>query len=183
MHHDKFTAAWLKEKFISELRRLVGIFIYFACFFFVFRLYTRLILSEYEVDYVEYGLTLVKALVLAKIILTADALRLGERFRERPLIVPTLYNTIVFVLFASVIEVLEHFSVGLTFERKSAAQLLAEVQEQGWPHIAAMVLVVFVAFIPFFAFRELERVLGPGKVRDLFVKDCVLRNDSEPAGE
>jgi hypothetical protein len=148
-----------------------------SIFFFVFRLYTRLIMSEFQIDYVEYGLTLVKALVLAKIILTAEALRLGDRFREHPLIVPTIYNTIVFVLFAAVVELIEHFAMGMTFGRKSAAELLAEIQDQGWPHMAAMSLVTLVAFLPFFAFRELERVLGPGKVRDLFIKNRVATEE------
>ena len=31
-------------------------------------------------------------------------------------------------------------------------------------------LVIFVAFIPFFAFRELGRVLGEGKIRTLFFR-------------
>ena len=171
MHQETTAHIGLKQRLYNEVRRLIGIFIYLSIFFFVFRLYTRLIMSEFQIDYVEYGLTLVKALVLAKIILTAEALRLGDRFREQPLIVPTIYNTIVFVLFAVVMEVIEHFGVGMTFERKSAAELVAEIQDQGWPHIAAMALVTLVAFLPFFAFRELERVLGPGKVRDLFVKD------------
>ena len=76
------------------------IFSYLAILFLVFKFYTRLVLSEYKIDYFEYGLTLLKALALAKIILTAEALRFGERFRERPLIVPTLYSTVVFCTFA-----------------------------------------------------------------------------------
>ena len=48
--------------------------------------------------------------------------------------------------------------------------MLAELLDKGWPHIAGMVLVVFVAFLPFFAFRETERALGKGKLKDLFVK-------------
>jgi hypothetical protein len=31
-----------------------------------------------------------------------------------------------------------------------------------------MTLLIFVAFLPFFAFRELEGVLGEGKLRALF---------------
>ena len=89
------------------------IFAYLAIFFLVFRFYTRLVLSEYQINYFEYGLTLLKALALAKIILTAEALRLGDRFRERPLIVPTLYATLVFSAFALAFEILEHIIIGL----------------------------------------------------------------------
>jgi len=37
-----------------------------------------------------------EALVLAKVILIGDVLRLGRRFEDKPLIVPTLYKTVVF---------------------------------------------------------------------------------------
>jgi len=65
----------LKQKLVHEVRRLALIFAYLALFFLVFRFYTRLVLSEYQINYFEYGLTLLKALALAKIVLTAEALR------------------------------------------------------------------------------------------------------------
>jgi hypothetical protein len=159
----------LKQKLAHELRQLLLIAAYLAVFFLVFRLYTHLILAEYGVSYFEYGLTIVKALALAKVILTAEALHLGERFRERPLIIPTIYNTVVFALFALVFEILEHIIMG-EFDGKSISGVLTGMVNDGWPHLAGMTLVVCVAFLPFFAFRETERVLGEAKLRDLFLK-------------
>jgi hypothetical protein len=159
----------MKQKIAHEIRRLLAIFIYLAVFFLVFRFYTRLVLSEYQINYFEYGLTILKALALAKIILTAEALRLGERFRERPLIIPTFYSTLVFCAFAFVFEVLEHVIIGLV-RGKGPSEVCTELLEKGWPHLAGMTLVVFVAFLPFFAFRETERALGEGKLKELFTK-------------
>jgi hypothetical protein len=39
---------------------------------------------------------------------------------------------------------------------------------KGYHKVLAGCLVVFVAFISFFAFRELGRVLGEGKIRTFF---------------
>src|SRR5882672_7851084 len=96
----------MKQKLVREIRRLLLIAAYLACFFLVFRLYTHLILADYGINYFEYGLTLIKALVLAKIILTAEALHIGEKFRGQPLIVPTIYNTLAFASFTLVFELL-----------------------------------------------------------------------------
>ena len=159
----------LNQKLVHEIRQLLVIAAYLAVFFLVFRLYTHLILAEYGVSYFEYGLTIVKALALAKVILTAEALHLGERFRERPLIVPTIYNTILFALFALVFEILEHIIMG-KFHGKSIAEVLAGIANEGWPRLAGTTMVVLVAFLPFFAFRETEHVLGEAKLRDLFLK-------------
>ena len=50
----------MKQKIVHEIRRLLMIFAYLALFFLVFRFYTRLVLSEYQINYFEYGLTLLK---------------------------------------------------------------------------------------------------------------------------
>jgi len=158
----------IKHKLAHELKRLVLISIYLFVFFTVFKLYKILLLDEYHVALVTCGFIVVQSIVLAKIILTADALRLGEKFRERPLIVPTLYQAIVFCAFAWAFHVIEHFVIG-TVRGKTPSEVLAEILEKGWPHILASTLVIFVAFLPFFAFRELERVVGVGKMRELFL--------------
>jgi hypothetical protein len=160
----------LKQKTLHELRRLVAIFLYLSAFFIVFRVYTILVLAEYQIDYFHYGLTLLKSLALAKIILTGETLRLGEKwFRTRPLIVLTVYFALVFSCLASVFEVVEHLIIGW-MRGKSAAEVLGEIADKGWPHLVAMAMVVFVAFLPFFAFRETGRALGEGKLHDLFFK-------------
>jgi hypothetical protein len=161
--------AGIKGKLAHEVRRLLLIFAYLAAFFLLLRLYTRLVLSEYRISHIVYGLTLLKALALAKVVLTGESLRLGERFRARPLIVPTLYKTAVFSAFALAFEVVEHFIIGWV-HGKGSAQVWAELMEKGWPHVVTAAVVVYVAFLPFFAFREMDRVLGVGRLRDLFLK-------------
>ncbi len=160
--------ASLKRKLAHELKRLVLISLYLFAFFGVFKLYKMLLLDEYHLPMIAYGFIAVQSIVLAKVILTADALRLGERFHERPLIVPVLYQSVIFCAFAWSFHVLEHFVIG-TFRGKAPGEVLAEIVEKGWPHMLGSTLVIFVAFLPFFAFRQMERVLGQGKVRKLFL--------------
>jgi hypothetical protein len=165
---EKAKPGW-KHKLVHELRQLVGISLYLFLFFGVFRLYTRLILSEYPIDYFRYGLTLLKSVALAKIILTGEAIRLGERRTRHPLIVLTFYYAVVFSAFALVFEVLEHLVLG-GVHGTDPMTVLGEIQEHGWPHLLAMTMVVFFAFLPFFAFRETGRALGEGKLHELFFK-------------
>lgn len=166
LHWD---VAVLKERLWTEFRKYVAIFVYLSVFFSVFRLYTQLILTSYGVDYYVFGLSLLKSLVLAKVVLTAEMLQLGERFQGRPLIIPTLYKAVVFSIFALAYEVAEHLGLG-ALRGKGPAAVLAEIQEHGWRNLAGMTLVVFVSFIPFFAFRETERVFGEGKLLELFFR-------------
>lgn len=53
-------------------------FIYLAVIFGAFTTYRRLILAEYEISYLQYGVSVIEALLLTKIIQVGDRLRLGQ---------------------------------------------------------------------------------------------------------
>jgi hypothetical protein len=157
------------QKIIHELREFLAIFLYMAIFFSVLRTYTHLVLLEYQISYAAYGLTFLKAMMLAKIILMGETFRLGARFHDKPLIIPTLYSTLMFSLLALTFEVIEHVILD-AFHGKTPGGAFAEILGEGWPRLVGMTLVIFVSFLPFFAFRALERVLGEGKLSGLFFK-------------
>lgn len=163
---NKQHAGW-KQKIVHEVTQYWIIFIYLAVFFGVFNNYRRLVLEEYEISYLHYGIGLIEAAVLAKVILIGDAMHLGRKHEDRPLIVPTLYKTIFFSLLAAGFKALEELLRGLLHGRGLAGGL-QDLLSKGWYGILANALVIFAAFVPFFAFRELLRVMGSEKIRTLF---------------
>jgi hypothetical protein len=106
-------------------------------------------------------------LILAKVIWLGDFLGLGRGLETRPLIYPTLYKATVFSGLVELFEVLEHM-VGGVLHGKGVAGGLHTLWSEGKFELLARCLVTFLAFIPFFAFRELEDVLGRGRLRGLF---------------
>lgn len=52
-----------------------------------------LVLAEHSVDFTYHGFALINALALAKVMLAAKDLHLGEQFNEAPLIHPTLVKS------------------------------------------------------------------------------------------
>jgi len=70
-------------------------FAFLAFFLVAFAWYRRLLLASYSIQYFGYWAPLIEAAVLAKIIMIGDALRMGREFRNKPLIVPTIYRTTV----------------------------------------------------------------------------------------
>jgi hypothetical protein len=167
--HDAKRAFSLKEKAAEELKRYWAIFIYLAVVFGSFTIYRRLIMSESGVDYLHYGFAVVKALILAKIILIGEALRLGRRFEHPPLIIAALYKSLVFGLFFALFAVLEHTIEGLV-HHEGWTQIAQSFFAAGWNEILARTIMVIVAFVPFFAFLETDRVLGEGKLFGLFFR-------------
>ncbi len=156
-----------KQKLLHEMIEYYFSALYLAIFFSVFSNYRRLILAHYEIVYEEYGISIIKALVLAKVILVAESLRLARGFEKRPLIFPTLYKSFLFTvcvaLFNAVESMIRSFIRGIGWE--GAVEKLMSGYNYEWLGGA---LVVFFAFIPFFAYRELRLVLGPGEITRLF---------------
>ncbi len=165
---NKKKGGW-KQKLVHEMTEYWTNVIYLALFFGVFTSYRRLILADYQISYGDYGISLIKALVLAKVIMLGDVLRLGRRLEDKPLIFPTLYKTVVFTLWVMLFSVVES-TIREFLHGKGLAGGLDELISKGRYELLAGCLVVFFAFIPFFAFRELERVLGEGRIRDLFFR-------------
>jgi len=160
--------AGLRERFVHELEQylLVTIFLFF--FFGSFTTYRRLVLAEYEIGYLDYGWALVKALVLGKVILIGELLHVGERFRDRPLLISTFWKTVTFGLLILAFGVLERV-VGALIHHRPIAEEFQLTGRQGLELLARTNLEI-VALIPLFAFRELGRVLGEGKLLALFLQ-------------
>ena len=88
--------AALKQKVAHEARELLAITAFLAVFLVSITTYRRLLLAEYHVGYFEYGYAVIESFVLAKVILIGEAIGVGERFQDKPLVYSTLYKTLVF---------------------------------------------------------------------------------------
>ena len=157
----------LKEKFFHEMAQYWIIVLYLALVFAAFTQYRRFVLAVHGITYTNYGVAVIEALVLAKVIMIGDVIRLGRRLENKPLIYPTLLKTSVFSLFVGVFNIIEHIIKSL-WKGEGLTGGFVELLGKGNHELLAGCLVILVAFIPFFAFRELGRVLGEGKVWTLF---------------
>ena len=161
--------AGVKKKIIHEMTDMLLIFLYLALFFCSFTTYRRLVSDEFGISAFNYGFALVKALVLAKVILLGRYVRFARILDGRPLIFPTLYKVVVFSLLTLVFDVLEHL-IGGFIHGKDLGGVFQEIVSTGRDEILARSLVVLFAFVPFFAFSEIGRVLGEGRLGALFLK-------------
>jgi hypothetical protein len=165
---DKKKKDW-KKILIHELVEYWINVAYLALVFAAFTQYRRLVLAAYDITYTNYWVALIEALILAKVIMIGDVVRLGRGLEQKPLIYPTLYKTAVFTLFVGIFTVIEHMIRGL-LKGTGLTGGLVEFLGKGPDELLANSLVVFVAFIPFFGVKELGRVLGQDKIRALFFR-------------
>ncbi|TRX42784.1 hypothetical protein FNW21_00160 [Flavobacterium restrictum] len=159
-----------KEKFKEEFIEYWINVAYLTFYFGVFVTYKRLILAQYEIDFEEYGTAFFNAFVLGKVVSIIGMTKMGKKNINTNLSVSTLYKTAVFTLCLVVFNALEEFVVGY-FKTSSAQEAIVILSHHlGTHEYLASLLVVFTSFIPFFAFKELARVIGHKTIIDLFFK-------------
>jgi len=160
----------LKAKILHGMATYWVYVVYLTLVFAAFTQYRRLILADVGIIYTDYWVALIKAIIFAKVIMVGDALKLGRGLDQKPLIVPTLVKTIVFTLLVSAFAFIEH-AVRSLLKGTGLLNGLLDFLDKGSQEVLANALIVFAAFIPFFALRELGRVLGgEGRLMALFFK-------------
>jgi len=149
----------LKTIALEEGKAFIGIFIYLFIVFGLLSLHSWVVLSTQNISYRFYGLALINALVLSKVILLAEGFKFADRFKNQPLVYPVAYKAIAFTALLFAAYVVEEVLVGI-WHGKSLAESVPAIGGGtigGWLAVAT---VMCVALIPFFAFREMTRVIG-----------------------
>ena len=159
----------MKQKILHELSEFFRIFLYLAPWFCAFSTYRMLILGRFTDVSFDYGTALLNALILSKVILVGEFFHLGKRQEHRPLIYSTLYKSIVFSLLAAAFRIVELIIRG-AFHGQRVVETLASIQGAEGNELIGRTVVMFFAFLPFFALRETGRVLGEERLANLFFK-------------
>jgi hypothetical protein len=157
----------LKEKARLELIEYALNVTYLTVVFAAFTEYRRLLLAANDITYTNYWVAAIEGLILGKVIMIGDIVRLGRGLEDKSLIYPSLYKTLLFTVFVACFKLLEHGLKGV-LRGEGLAGGLAEIIEKGPFEVMANSLVVLVAFLPFFAVKELARVLGKKTISTLF---------------
>ena len=159
----------LKQKAYKGIKEFYLIALYLWVVFGLFVLYKSEILAEEHISFAFHGFALINALALAKVVLVARELHLGERFDDAPLIYPTIFKSALFTILLACCKILEDAAVG-HFHGQSFLESISDLGGGTWKGIATLTFLLFVLLIPFFGIGELERVLGAGKLTQLFFR-------------
>lgn len=147
------------QKLTHEAKRYLGIAAYLYLCFGALLLYKASVLEAHGVGYAHFGLAASKALILAKFMLIAHGLHVGERYSGKPLIYQILYASIVFLLVLAALTVAEELSVG-ALRHRSVTQSLAEIADGKWMEMASTCFLLWLVLLPYFGFRSLGEQLG-----------------------
>jgi hypothetical protein len=157
-----------------EVKEYAAISVYLYICFGAILLYKAAVLRARGIDYAPYGLAVIKALILAKFLLIGQATKMGERYREKPLIYPILHKSLVFLVFLVVLSVIEEVVAGL-FHGRSIAESMSRIAGGTWLQIVATALLLGLILLPYVAFRQIGERLGKGRLRRLLFVESAQR--------
>ncbi len=157
----------LKQKIIQEMKKFFIVALYLWVIFALLIEYKAVVLAEQHIDIETRGFALLNALALAKVIVVAQALKLGELAEGVPLIYPTILKSALFAVLLAIFKILEVTCVGL-YRGFSFQQSISEIGGGTLKGILCVTSIMFVVLIPFFAYGEMRRVLGEDKLKQLF---------------
>jgi hypothetical protein len=151
--------ASIREKATEELIEFVILTAYlYVCFAAVIYLKAS-VLEAQGVAYTHLGLAIVKAALCAKFMLVGRAFHIGERYKNLPLIVPTLHKSFVFLLLLVVLTLIEEIVVGAIHGR-TVLDSISAIAGGTFHQFVAIILIIFLILMPYFAFRSLGQIVG-----------------------
>ena len=160
----------LKQRVFDEVVKFLAIAFYLWVVFGVFALHEWVVSAKDHIDYHFYGFAFMNALILGKVMLVAEDLHFADWFKDRPLVYPILYKAVAFSILFLVFDVVEEVLVGV-FKGKTIAQSIPSIGGGTLSGVFFVGIILAVALSPFFAFREIGRVVGERELHSLMFTD------------
>ena len=154
------------HKLVHELKEYAGIALYLYVCFGAILLYKASVLEAHGLGYAPYGLAAAKALVLAKFMLLAHKVSIGEGHTSRPLLHRVLSKSALFLVVLVALSGAEEAIVGRIHGR-TMAQSIGRIADGRWLEIAATCLLLWLILLPYFGLRLFGEALGQGELRRL----------------
>jgi hypothetical protein len=167
MQPNTFSSSIVFKRITAELKEYAVIAIYLYICFTAILFLKSTILKAHGVEFAPFGFAAIKALISAKFVSVGHIFRIGERFKLWPLIWPTLYKALAFLILLLVLNALEQIIDGV-IRQKSLANSLSDFGGGTFGQLIATSFVVFLILVPFFAFRALGEVIGEDNLVKIF---------------
>ncbi len=159
----------LKARLRDEILRYLAISAYLYLCFGAMLLHEAGVLDRDGVGVLPFGVAAAKALVLGKFLLIGEALGAGTRLGARTPAMRIASRTGVLLALLVVLTLVEEIAVG-AWHGRSIGATLAELGGSARLETLAGIAVLLLVLLPLVAAQEIQRALGPGRLRELLTQ-------------
>ena len=126
-------------------------------------------LAKQNISYSEQGFAVINALVVAKVMPVAEDLNQGHRLKDHSLIYLVVYKAGIFAIMFILFHILEEMLVGIE-GGKTAAESFPQIGGGTANGVLCVWAIMVVSMLPFFAIREIGRVIGENELWNLMFR-------------
>lgn len=151
----------IAHKLVHEIVSYAAITAFLLIVLLLLKLYGEVLLDQYGIRPENKSSLLVNALILGKVILIAEVIRLGNRVSFFTPIFSIVLRSFLFALALFSFHVLEHLVVAYWHGKP----LLSSLSEFGnLKRDIAVVVIMTIALFPYHGFKELQKITGNTKL-------------------
>lgn len=163
------------RRIVAEIIQFALIAIYLWAMFGIFALHQSIIDKEHGVDYHFYGFAVINSLILGKVVLIAEDLHFADWFKNERLIYAIICKAVAFATLLIIFYIAEETIVGV-IHGKGLNDSIPKIGGDLRGTLFVWVILA-IALLPFFAFREIDAALGGRKLRAMVL---MRRKDIAP---
>lgn len=158
------------NEFLEEAISLIPVTLFFFIIFSFVALTDDFMRIQQNVGgYVRFTMILVASLIMGKVVFIADHLKWIHLFSSKPLIYVTMWKSIFYVIMSIIVRLLEHLVQALFGKKPFLETCMTFLSDVDWMRFWVVQLWLILLFVIFVAGRELTRVIGVQKVREIFL--------------
>jgi hypothetical protein len=160
-----------EEVVVDELRRFLIAAGYIFVLLSMFTLHEEIALRTHggesqALPFAPHGFALINALVLGKVALVVEGMKLGHRVKPAPLIYPIILDALILAVLFIAMHVAEHL-IGGWIHGEPLAKSVPLVGGGGVSGVLFATFAFFMAMVPFCAFRHVTAAIGWPRMRAL----------------
>ena len=162
----------LAHRIYHQVIQFLLIAVYLSIVFGVLVLHEAVVAAKNGIEYHFYGFAVINAIILGKVMLVAEDLNLGDRFfrdlffRNSPLVYAIVFKSVAFTILFFVFDIVEEVLVGV-LKGKTVAESFPNIGGGTPRGIFFMIVVITVLLSPFFAYREIGKLIGQRELHSL----------------
>jgi hypothetical protein len=156
----------IKERVIREFIRFWILALYLWLLFGLFVLNQAIVYRQEGFELAFHGFAVLNALILAKVMLVFEELEVARWLKGRPLIMTILFEAALCTALFVVFHVVERLVVA-AFRGEAMATSVPAFGGGGLFGLVIVALIIFVSLLPFFAFKNIARAIGPSGMKEI----------------
>jgi hypothetical protein len=160
----------LAARIKHELKAVGMATLYFGVWLGALLAIKALVLAEYRIEFNQWSLALVGALILSKVVLVLEHVPLGAWVRAQPVWVEVVLRTALYAVGVAIVLALERAFEGRNEHGGFIAALIAGFREADIFHVLANTICLSGALLGYNMLAVIRRHLGEGGLLRLFLK-------------